>query len=483
MSGAVQSKSELFASLPEAKADNTQFEAIKAAVKNSGRKVVVLDDDPTGSQTVHGIYVLTGWQVDELEKALRSPEDVFYILTNTRSLEGDQARALNAEIARNLCTASTNCGVGFDIISRSDSTLRGHYPLELDVLEEILEKQAGFAFDGHLLIPAFIEGGRFTINNVHYVQEGEQLTPAEDTEFANDAVFGYQNSYMPKYVEEKTAGKVAATEVICVSIEDLRLHGSDRVAEMLTGAPRGSRIVVNAADYSDLEVFVLGLLKAEAAGKHYLVRSSASFVKVRGAISPKPYLTRDEIAPVAANPHGGLVVVGSYVGKTTSQVEAAKKLDNLRSLEVDVNSLLEEKSRSAEISRAIAEVQNCLGDGQDIMIYTSRSLVKQSGDLVNLDIGQRVSSALVQIVESLAVQPRFLIAKGGITSSDLATDALNVRSALVVGQVAPGISVWRLQEETRFPGMAYVVFPGNVGTADTLADVVRLLDGQVERLG
>lgn len=476
-------KADIFASLPPIDHNKERFAAIQKAVHDSGRKVVVLDDDPTGSQTVHGIDVLTTWQVDELKAALTADEAVFYILTNTRSLNTEGARVRNLEIAENLCVASRQCGVGFDIISRSDSTLRGHYPLELDVIENVLKEEIGLEFDGHLLIPAFLEGGRYTINDIHYVQEGETLTPAEDTEFANDAVFGYKSSYMPKYVEEKTGGLIPAADVVSLQVEDFRLRGADYIAKVLLDAPKGSRIVVNAADYSDLETFVLGLLEAEAAGKHYLARSSASFVRTRGGIASKAYLTGEEVAPASTNSNGGLVVVGSYVGKTTSQVSEAKKLTRLSSLEVNVNNLLEEGSREIEIARVKTEVQNCLMRGQDIMVYTSRVLIKQSGNLANLDIGQKVSSALVDIVSSLSVQPRFLIAKGGITSSDLATDALKVRSALVLGQVAPGISAWKLKEESKFPGMSYIVFPGNVGTTDTLADVVRLLAGEVERLG
>ena len=325
MNGQVNLKANIFASLPPVVQKEGQFQAIQKAVSASGRKVVVLDDDPTGSQTVHGINVLTTWDAGDLVTALKADEDVFYILTNTRSLKAEDAAALNIEIAENLCQASQQCGVGFDIISRSDSTLRGHYPLELDVIGDVLQQQAGFEFDGHLLIPAFFEGGRFTINDIHYVQEGDVLTPAEETEFANDAVFGYKSSFMPKYIEEKTSGAVAADDVISLQIEDFRLQGPDHVADILLKAPKGSRIVVNAADYSDLEIFVLGLLKAEAAGKHYLVRSSASFVRVRGGITAKAYLTGDEVAPARQNSNGGLVVVGSYVGKTTSQVDGAKK--------------------------------------------------------------------------------------------------------------------------------------------------------------
>ncbi|MFN2355415.1 MAG: nucleotide-binding domain containing protein, partial [Desulfopila sp.] len=336
-------------------------------------------------------------------------------------------------------------------------------------------EQLGTRFDGHLLIPAFFEGGRFTVNDIHYVLEGGKLIPAAETEFAKDAVFGYRNSHMPHYIEEKTAGACAASAVICISISDLREGGASRVTEILTQQHHATRIVVNAANYHDMETFVLGLLAAEQTGRRYLVRSSASYVKIRGAVKPIPYLGRDDIVE-AKNQHcGGLVVVGSYVGKTSAQIEAARAIKDLKMLEVKVENLLDKTARADEISTVRQEVEKAIQIGQDVLIYTSRNLVRRDDEDENLSVGKKVSSALVEIVGKLTTQPRFLIAKGGITSSDLATDALGVKSARILGQVGPGISVWELQKEAKFPGMAYVVFPGNVGTAETLAEIIMLL--------
>ncbi|MBN2793224.1 MAG: hypothetical protein JXQ81_12015 [Desulfuromonadales bacterium] len=470
-------KDQLFSSLPDRADDHALFQRIQAAVARARRKVVVLDDDPTGTQTVHGIEVLTGWDVENLKAALCSENSLFYILTNSRSLEAHQAWDLNQEIAHNLCQASQATGVDFDVISRSDSTLRGHYPGELDALEAVFVKETRLKFDGHLLIPAFFEGGRYTVNDIHYVQEGTLLTPAGQTEFAKDAVFGYHNSFLPAYVEEKTGGKVSANDVVSISIDDLRLGGPDLVNSKLIQVTDGRKIIVNAVDYRDMETFVLGLLQAEEAGKRFLVRSSASFVKSRGAITNRPHLTRDEIVPEVARDFGGLVVVGSYVGKTSQQIDAAKEIASLKIVEVHVQTLLKQETRADEIERVQNQVQQAILNGDDVMVYTSRKLIKSDSASENLNIGKQVSTALVEIVKNLTIAPRFLIAKGGITSSDLATDALGVKCAYVLGQVAAGISVWRLGEETKFPGRAYVVFPGNVGTQDTLADVIRLLQG------
>jgi uncharacterized protein YgbK (DUF1537 family) len=67
------------------------------------------------------------------------------------------------------------------------------------------------------------------------------------------------------------------------------------------------------------------------------------------------------------------------------------------------------------------------------------------------------------------------LTKGGITSSDIATEGLAVKDALVCGQIIPGVPVWKLGAESRYPGLIYVVFPGNVGDAQALVEVVNKL--------
>jgi uncharacterized protein YgbK (DUF1537 family) len=53
--------------------------------------------------------------------------------------------------------------------------------------------------------------------------------------------------------------------------------------------------------------------------------------------------------------------------------------------------------------------------------------------------------------------------------------ALGVVRATVLGQAAPGVPVWRTGPESRFPGLSYVIFPGNVGDVDTLRVIVEKL--------
>jgi uncharacterized protein YgbK (DUF1537 family) len=446
--------------------------AIAAALRARQEKVVVLDDDPTGTQTVHGIPVLTEWSVPALRTELANDLPVCFLLTNSRSLPLRQAQALNTTIGRHLRQAAQQAQKRFVVVSRSDSTLRGHFPGEVAALATALEQD----FDAWLLIPFFQEGGRYTIGDVHYVAEGETLVPAGETEFARDATFGYRASNLRQWVEEKTAGRVPAATVASVSLDDLRRGGPERVVAQLTALSHGRLCVINAANRRDLEVFTSGLLTAEAQGKRFLYRTAASFVPIRAGIAPRALLTPAEVA--TADTGGGLIVVGSHVPRTTSQLEHLLRQPGVQQVEIDVNALLSDTQRLDTIARTAREVDTGLRDGQDMVLFTSRQLVTGADAISSLSLSQRVSEGVVAIVQALSVRPRYILAKGGITSSDVATQGLGVRRALVLGQILPGVPVWQLGPETHHPGLSYIVFPGNVGGPEALGQIVTALRPQ-----
>ena len=324
--------------------------------------------------------------------------------------------------------------------------------------------------------PFFLEGGRFTVHDIHWVQEGEWLIPAAQTEYAQDSIFGYQHSNLRQWVEEKTNGQITADSVVSVTLDLIRAKGPLAVAALLRAVTGGQSVIVNALTYRDMEVFVLGLLEAEEAGKRFLFRTAASFVKVRGGIEDRGLLTSRELFPQGAPAGvGGLIVVGSHVQKTTDQLQVARKLDKLVSIELSVPSILNSQTRQIEIESVSSQAERALLTGRDVIVFTSRRLVTGTGDEESVQIGQQVSNALVQVVRRLEGKPRFVVAKGGITSSDIGTKALGVTRAMVPGQILAGIPVWLLGEDSRFPGIPYVIFPGNVGTPDSLAQVIAIL--------
>jgi len=308
------------------------------------------------------------------------------------------------------------------------------------------------------------------------VDEGGWLVPSAETEFARDSVFGYRSSNLREWVEEKTGRRVPSEDVLSISIEDIRVGGPARITERLMEMERSKACVVNAAGYRDVEVFVKGLLDAEAQGRRFLYRSAASFVRVRAGISPRPLLTHLDLDMPAQG--GGLTLVGSYVPKTTRQLQKLLALPQTESIEMDVEELLNGTRSRAEIDRVSRTAGRSLLSERDVVVYTSRKLIAAGHAEGDLSIGSRVSAALITMLRQITAKPRYLIAKGGITASDVATKGLNVRRALVLGQILPGVPVWRLGPESRHAGIPYIVFPGNVGDDDALADTVQALSAR-----
>ena len=459
------SKADMFAKLPALRATPANPRTASAGLAG-GAILVVLDDDPTGTQTVHDIPVLTSWAVEELRNEFTGPGSCFYLLTNSRSLPVEAASQLNREIASNLQAASG--GRPFTVVSRSDSTLRGHFPAETDILSEELGP-----FDATFLIPYFEAGGRYTIHNIHYVAEGDQLVPCAETPFAKDTVFGYRSSNLREWVAEKTRGRVAPEQVASISLSDLREGGPDIVATRLRALPQGAWCIVNAAAPSDLDGFIAGLQTVEQEGRRYLFRTGAQFVSARLGLEPRKLLEGDELA--APDGIGGLTIVGSYVPKTTAQLNHLLGHTDVAAIELDVPSLMNEQQGQRLIEASVAQAEDLLRQHRDVVIHTSRHLVTGKDAREDLEIGSKVSATLVGWLRRLQTKPRYLIAKGGITSSDLATRGLSVKRAVVAGQILPGVPVWRLSSETKFPGLPYIVFPGNVGGTEALTNAIQKL--------
>ncbi|KAM5368875.1 hypothetical protein ACJA88_010815 [Fusarium oxysporum] len=453
------------------------IESTKARVDSGAMPVLVaLDDDPTGTQTCNNIDVLAVWDVGTLKEQFATDCRGFFILTNSRALPPTEARELIVEITRNLNKAAEESGKAFEIVLRGDSTLRGHLPEEPEAVEEVLGKSDGWVF-----APFFRQGGRFTIDDVHYVQEDGQLVPAAQTPFAQDATFGYKNSNLRQYILEKCGSRFTASSFTSITLEDLRCGGPAKVEEKLLSGERGADrvIIVNAVADSDMNVFVAGLLAAEEKGYRFIYRTAAAFVSSRLGIKEIPPKSWAEVslkADVDAPRAGGLILAGSYVPKTTAQLKALRERRgaDLEVIELDVAQLIESAEQEQKIvESAISETTRLISAGRDVLVMTSRTLIKTDEAISSLEIGSKVAAALVRLLVNIQVRPRYIIAKGGITSSDAATKGLKMRRALIVGQAAPGVPLWRCDEETsRHRSVPFVVFPGNVGSETTLAEIV-----------
>ena len=457
--------------------DRKRAQALLAPYLDASRhKVVVLDDDPTGIQTVHDISVYTNWSERAVLDGFREDAPLFFILTNSRSFSSNRTRNEHRVIAEHILSAAATTGKLPIIISRSDSTLRGHYPLETELLRQGLE-DAGRHVDGEILCPFFKAGGRFTIGNTHYVQYGDELVPAAQTEFAKDKSFGYTHSDLPGYIEEKTGGRYPASSVTCISLEELRAQDYNGIVEKLMAVTDFNKVCVNAIDACDVKVFAVALYRAMARGKTFLFRTAAELVKVVGGITDIPLLKRQDMVTVDTHT-GGLVVVGSHTQKTTAQLQALLELPCTVPIEFQSDLVLQgDEALSAEVDRCVALEEEAILAGKVAVCYTNRRLLTVENDTKESALVRsvKISHGVQSLVARLKVTPAFLIAKGGITSSTIGTDALGVKKANVLGQICPGIPVWQTDSGSKFPGIPYVIFPGNVGGAETLRQAVETL--------
>ena len=340
-------------------------------------------------------------------------------------------------------------------------------PLETQLLRQGLA-EGGLQVDGEILCPFFKEGGRFTIGNTHYVKYGSELVPAAQTEFAKDKTFGYSHSDIGAY---------GAGSVTCISLEELRGQDYDAIVAKLMAVTDFGKVCVNAVDYCDVKVFAVALYRAMAQGKTFLFRTAAGLVKVVGGITDIPLLRRQDMVTVDTHT-GGVVVVGSHTQKTTAQLEALLQLSCVVPIQFNSDLVLQgDEAFYAEVDRCVALEEEVIRSGKVAVCFTSRKLLTVENDTPESALMRsvKISDGVQSLVGRLKVTPAFIIAKGGITSSTVGTEALGVKKANVLGQICPGIPVWQTDETSKFPKIPYVIFPGNVGDADTLRQAVEIL--------
>ncbi len=431
-------------------------------------KIIVLDDDPTGSQTVHSCLLLMDWDIATLRRGLADPAPIFFILTNTRALTPTMAATVTREVCQNLKIAITAEGIqDFLVVSRSDSTLRGHYPVETDIIAAELGP-----FDAHFLVPAFFEGGRITRNSVHYLIIDGVPTPVHQTEFARDSVFSYHHSYLPDYVAEKTQGKIPETAVERFLLKDIRSGSLSRLKNLT----ENTCVAVDGEIQEDLNHFAADVLAASREGKRFLFRSAASILTSLAGLGKQPVVPEDMGRyKKTANP--GVVLVGSHVQKTTQQLEQLLTEPGVMGIEVDVVRLREQPNqRDLLLGEILERLYTTYQANKTSVVYTSREELTFPNIQERLDFGGIVSSLLMDVVKGLPKEISFLISKGGITSNDVLSKGLALKSVGLLGQILPGCSMVRTpKDHPQFPDLPVVLFPGNVGDVRGLLTVYHRL--------
>lgn len=395
-------------------------------------KMVVLDDDPTGIQTVHGCMLITRWDEASMRQGFEDKEPFFYVLTNTRAMTREDAARVTREAMEMVVRVNKDFGFGLIVVSRSDSCLRGHFPLETDVMREVLAENGIRVAEKTPFCPAFIEAGRVTIDGIHYMKDGERLIPVSETEFAHDNVFGYHSSVLRDYIKEK-------------------------------GANADDYDIIDAQDYTALIQYSKKIFQKLQSNDAIVIRCSSSLPKAISGISDKPLLDRTMLKHDGV----GCFVVGSHVKKTTLQLECLLQAEGTCAVEVDVQRILNDADplmlETLDVIRQVVE------QGLTPVVYTSRQEIRLADADQRQHLGQQVSDFLVDIVRRLPYTPAYLVGKGGITSHDILTKGLDISSARVLGQVVNSVPCVMTH---MFP---YIIFPGNVGSEQSLREVYQKL--------
>ncbi|MBR1545646.1 MAG: hypothetical protein IJ633_02455 [Prevotella sp.] len=397
-------------------------------------RLVVLDDDPTGIQTVHGCLLITQWDEESVRHAFDDEVPFFYILTNTRAMTREEAARVTREAMEMVIKVNNDYGYRLIVISRSDSCLRGHFPLETDVIRDSLVRHGVAVTAKTPFCPAFIEAGRVTIDGVHYMRDGERLIPVSETEFARDNVFAYHTSVLRDYIQEK-------------------------------GANPDDYEIVDAQSYEELRKWWSEYSENSEDSKAIVIRSSSSLPKVIADIDDIPLLDRSILRSEGV----GCFIVGSHVKKTTQQLEHLLATEGTCGIELDVQRILNDPTAlMQETQQTIRQVVDNL---LTPVVYTSRQEIRLDDADKRQHLGQQVSDFLVDIVRQLSFTPSYLVAKGGITSHDILTHGLDIKSARVLGQVVTNVPCVMAKD---FP---YIIFPGNVGNEESLKEVYLKLRG------
>ncbi|MBA2357891.1 MAG: hypothetical protein H0V84_05625 [Actinobacteria bacterium] len=407
--------------------------------------LIVLDDDPTGTQAVVDTPVLLEWDAELVSEAARGARAV-HLLTNVRAFPPERARAVTHDGARTAVEALGEPRLAL----RGDSTLRGH------LLEEYLavcDARFGGRRPPLLLVPALPHAGRVTVDGVHLIERNGTRTPLHETEYARDGGFAYSDARLLRWAEERTYGLLRADEGL-----EVKPAGVAAAIGELQGT--STVVVPDAETLGDLEVIAGGLRAAEREGAEVVVRSAPTFVGV---------LAGNLAVGFAEPPATGgplLVVVGSYVPQTTRQLAALASRHPESIIEVNVAALAS-GSPETEIERAAREARRRLESDGLAVLATPR---ERPVGVATLDAGERIAAGLARAAGAAGAS--VVLTKGGITAAVTARVGLGARRAICRGPLVDGVALWELED-----GTPYVVFPGNIGDDATLLEVVELLRG------
>lgn len=448
--------------------------------------IVVIDDHPTGSQSMVDVPILAAWSQDQIAWAMDNDRRIFYIVTNTRAMDAKAAENRMLEVTSAVLDAAKERGKSVVFLIRSDSSLRGHFPLDTDIAVNLFENSTAQRVDGVVIVPAFPEAGRITVGGVHYVEQWPgDYVPVAETRFAKEPRFPFTHSDLAGWVAERSRGRFSAQHVTTIPLDVVRT-GPEAVAAMLVNVRHGEPIVVDAVVEEDLRSVAIGLHLARAEGKRFVCRSAPPFVRALVGQEIARPLSVEDIQAIQAEseiPEGpGLIVVGTPNPLTRRQVRALEARRPIREVSIAAPALLDSR-REGHVEQVIQSAVDGLAHG-NVMVRLAQMEVdtEAKGDF-SLDprIGRAINEICYQIAKRAKLS--FVVARGGSVVQYVA-QALGVRRSIVRGPMLDGIvSLWQ-PLVGQIAGVPFVVYAGGVGNDESLADVVDLLSGIVppERL-
>jgi uncharacterized protein YgbK (DUF1537 family) len=466
-------------------------------------KVVVFDDDPTGSQTVHGCPLLLRTDATALRQGLQHPSPLLFVLANSRALEPAAARERVAGICRSLGEALRRIAAEdarlaarlrpLVLVSRGDSTLRGHFPLELEVIEQELLGGPD-AVDARFLVPAFLPGGRTTVDGIHLLH-GQ---PVHTSAFGRDGLFGFDTSDLAAYIEAKSGGRVPAAAVQRLALAELEAD-PEALTARLAALSSGAWVVVDAVRPRHLEAFAaaaLALMSPAAAARwrrprRFLFQSAASLLNA--LVEPElgaPPLAGARLAALrrrdgCGRPGPGLVLVGSHVPLADAQLAHLLAVDpRCRLIEIEASRLARvlEGPAPGELLASLegawlARLRQVLDAGQTPVLASSRGELPCRSSSERRRLGLELAALMARLVGALAPRLGFVLSKGGITSHTLLESGLGCSAVALQGQLLPGLSLVLAGD------LPVLTCPGNLGDAQTLQQALALMQAEQPRPG
>ena len=448
-------------------------------------KIIIIDDDPTGSQTVNGCNLILRWDYETLLKGLKDSSNLLFILANTRSLSKEDVKIRLKEICsalREIMNHSSFAEEDFVLISRGDSTLRGHNFIEPYIINELLGP-----FDATFYIPAFIEGNRTTVNGNHFVDN----IPIHKTIFSKDKIFGFNTSNIKELIYEQSNYQLDFNNVENIFIKDFEVLETNQPSKLFMHIEKlknNKKVIVDSMDYSQLDKFS-SIVKSLLKKKKFLFRSAASFISSLSNVKQiqKDHIYFSQLRRKNNNDEAmkGLIVVGSHVELSTLQLNKVLDISLCQPIEINVFKLYEFFKLGDNLNQInslkeliLNSIRQNLSRDSIPVLYTSREIISPTNenDLIHFQLF--LSAFIAKIVSAVKNEIGYLISKGGITTNAIISEGLKADSVYLEGQILPGVSLVTFNLLKQKGKLPIVTFPGNMGNKMSLVQALEILENK-----